>query len=222
MASIGEQIISARKARNMTQETLAKLMFVSRPTISRWETDSVTPNAQALQRLSEVLGVRFVIGDAEAMQDQAQPSEDLGSASQVSKGESLAFDDRRGALQVLEGESLASEAEPGVSGEVESLPEGGAEAAEAPASERRRPLRRRWALLACAVGHRDGSSVPVFARSSEGFRRKFWSVSGTREPSPCPLLPSPVTLCVLFPSCARAAFMLYSICREAGAHNARG
>jgi hypothetical protein len=116
-----------------------------------------------------VLGVRFVIGDAEAMQDQAQPSEDLGSASQVPKGE-----------------SLASEAEPGVSGEVESLPEGGAEAAEAPASERRRPLRRRWALLACAVGHRDGSSVPVFARSSEGFRRKFWSVSGTREPSPCP------------------------------------
>ena len=79
MASIGEQIISARKARNMTQETLAKLMFVSRPTVSRWETDSVTPNAQALQRLSEVLGVRFVIGDAEAMQDQAQPSEDLGS-----------------------------------------------------------------------------------------------------------------------------------------------
>ena len=59
MASIGEQIISARKARNMTQETLAKLMFVSRPTVSRWETDSVTPNAQALQRLSEVLGVRF-------------------------------------------------------------------------------------------------------------------------------------------------------------------
>jgi transcriptional regulator with XRE-family HTH domain len=39
-------------------------MFVSQPTVSRWETDSVTPNAQALQRLSEVLGVRFVIGDA--------------------------------------------------------------------------------------------------------------------------------------------------------------
>ena len=135
----------------MTQETLAKLMFVSRPTVSRWEMDSVTPNAQALQWLSEVLGVRFVIGDAEAMQDQAQPSEDLGSASQVPKGESLASDDRRGALQVLEGESLASEAEPGVSGEEESLPEGGAEAAEAPASERRRPLRRRLALLACAV-----------------------------------------------------------------------
>ena len=71
-------------------------------------------------------------------------SQDLGSASQVPKGE-----------------SLASEAEPGVSGELESLLEGG-------------------------VGHRDGSSVPVFARSSEGFRRKLWSVSGTREPSPCP------------------------------------
>ena len=31
-----------------------------------------------------------------------------------------------------------------------------------------------------------------------------------------------VALCAIFPSCASASFMLYSVYREAGAHNARG
>ena len=31
-----------------------------------------------------------------------------------------------------------------------------------------------------------------------------------------------VALCAIFPSCASASFMLYSVYREAGGHNARG
>ena len=43
MASIGEQIIAARKAKGMTQDALAQALDVSRTTVSNWEIGRRTP-----------------------------------------------------------------------------------------------------------------------------------------------------------------------------------
>lgn len=59
MASIGEQIISARKAKGMTQEDIANALNVSRAAVSQWERDRRMPDAGMLLRLSAVLDYSF-------------------------------------------------------------------------------------------------------------------------------------------------------------------
>lgn len=47
MASIGEQIVAARKAKGMTQDALAEKMNMSRQGISHWETGRTMPDAES-------------------------------------------------------------------------------------------------------------------------------------------------------------------------------
>lgn len=82
--SFGSNIGYLRKKKGITQEELAERMYVSRQTISRWETDSVYPDVETVIRLCEILECdmeTLVRGDASTekepapMQEQDQEQE---------------------------------------------------------------------------------------------------------------------------------------------------
>ena len=82
--SFGSNIGYLRKKQGITQEELAERMYVSRQTISRWETDSVYPDVETVIKLCEILECdmeTLVRGDASAekvpapMQGQEQEHE---------------------------------------------------------------------------------------------------------------------------------------------------
>lgn len=62
---IGKRIRQYRKDADMTQETLARLLGVSRPTISSWEIDRTEPSMEDVQKIAEAIGctVSDIIGD---------------------------------------------------------------------------------------------------------------------------------------------------------------
>lgn len=57
MKPLGEKLWRLREARGLTQEALAEALGVSRQTVSNWENDKATPDAEKLQKLCETLGV---------------------------------------------------------------------------------------------------------------------------------------------------------------------
>lgn len=59
MQNIGEQIRNARKAKNMTQDTLAEILNVTRSSVANWELGRRQPDIDMMRRISEVLGVHF-------------------------------------------------------------------------------------------------------------------------------------------------------------------
>ena len=59
MSTFRAQLIAARKAKGYTQEKLAELMNVSRPTISHWENGRALPDLELLGQLSQVLEYDF-------------------------------------------------------------------------------------------------------------------------------------------------------------------
>ena len=65
--SFGENLSYLRKKSKITQEELADKMFVTRQTVSRWETDSALPDVETLIKLCDILGCNMdvlVRGDA--------------------------------------------------------------------------------------------------------------------------------------------------------------
>ena len=59
--SLGYQIKKARQLRHFTQDKLAKIMNVSRLSISHWEHDIHFPTGEHLLNLSIVLDYEFII-----------------------------------------------------------------------------------------------------------------------------------------------------------------
>lgn len=59
MATIGEQIREARKAKGMTQEVLAMQLNLTRQAVSHWEAGRTMPDAEMLLRLSGLLDRQF-------------------------------------------------------------------------------------------------------------------------------------------------------------------
>ena len=57
MQPFNEQLIAARKAKDMTQEALAQAVSVARQTVSNWERGRNLPDVETAQRLSDILGV---------------------------------------------------------------------------------------------------------------------------------------------------------------------
>lgn len=55
--TIGERLKQLRKARKMTQQQLADLINVAKPTISLWESGQRTPGRESLELLSTALNV---------------------------------------------------------------------------------------------------------------------------------------------------------------------
>jgi len=60
MKTLGEKLVAARNALNMTQNQLAQRINVARPTISNWENDRSQPDFESLRALSEVLHCDFL------------------------------------------------------------------------------------------------------------------------------------------------------------------
>ena len=113
MASIGEQIREARKAKGITQDALAEAMNVSRQAVSHWETNRTMPDAETLIRLSKVLEHSFEAAGAEqpAAEASGDQHEDAGQpapVSSVSEGPAGAVKPpRRKALYIIGAAALA-------------------------------------------------------------------------------------------------------------------
>ncbi len=54
---IGETILKFRKQKGISQEELAEKMYVTRQTVSQWETNQTLPTIENLVRLKEIFGV---------------------------------------------------------------------------------------------------------------------------------------------------------------------
>ena len=70
---ISNQIKNRRTAAGISQEELAERIFISRQTLSNWETGKTYPDINSLLRLSEVFHVsldELVKGDIKAMEEQ--------------------------------------------------------------------------------------------------------------------------------------------------------
>lgn len=57
MTDIGNKIKNLRNSQGLTQQQLAKKMFVSNRTVSHWENNTRTPNPEALTKLAKLLNV---------------------------------------------------------------------------------------------------------------------------------------------------------------------
>ena len=55
--TLGSRIAELRKAKNLTQEELAKLVGVSSQAVSKWEKDRTCPDITLLPQLAKLLGV---------------------------------------------------------------------------------------------------------------------------------------------------------------------
>ena len=54
---IGNKLNQLRKLSGMTQEQLAEKLNVSRQTISKWETDSTSPDLESIVRVCKIFHV---------------------------------------------------------------------------------------------------------------------------------------------------------------------
>ena len=91
---LGENIAALRTKANLSQQTLADAIFVTRQTISKWEKNLSVPDADALVRLADALDVSVQTllgqpGDAPA----AQPSDIAAALSRIN--DQLAIQNRR-------------------------------------------------------------------------------------------------------------------------------
>jgi DNA-binding XRE family transcriptional regulator len=71
---LGKQIKQHREARGLSQDDLARKIYVSRQTISNWETDRTCPDIQSLLLMSTLFDVTIddmVRGDIEMIQKKA-------------------------------------------------------------------------------------------------------------------------------------------------------
>ena len=79
--SFGENVGFYRKRMNITQEDLAEQLFVSRQTVSRWETDSTFPDVETIVKLCDIFECSMdtlVRGNAET---EELPKEENGDIS---------------------------------------------------------------------------------------------------------------------------------------------
>lgn len=95
---LASRIKEQRALLGLSQEDLAERIFVSRQTISNWETDKTYPDVQSLLLLSNLFGVSIdslIKGDVEEMKavlsDQAKKMNNLSVIMLVSVGLTLAW-----------------------------------------------------------------------------------------------------------------------------------
>ena len=88
--SFGKNLCYYRKQINITQEELAERLFVTRQTVSRWETDSVFPDVETIIKLCDMFDCSMdtlVRGDAENdINNEKENSEDTEENTWRSSG----------------------------------------------------------------------------------------------------------------------------------------
>lgn len=57
LTKFGDKIYNLRKQKNITQEEFGDMVGVSRQTVSQWEANVMSPKADKLQKICEVLNV---------------------------------------------------------------------------------------------------------------------------------------------------------------------
>lgn len=75
---LGKHIKKLRSEKNLSQDDLSQLIFVSRQTISNWENDKSYPDVHSLVLLSKVLDVsvdKLLKGDIEKMKEKINQSD---------------------------------------------------------------------------------------------------------------------------------------------------
>jgi transcriptional regulator with XRE-family HTH domain len=79
--AFSENLRTARKVKNLSQEQLAELLSVSRQAISKWELDDGYPETEKLMQLAEILGVTldYLLLD--------RPDTKAGAADHVPQGD---------------------------------------------------------------------------------------------------------------------------------------
>lgn len=55
--TIGDRIRFLRERNDLTRTALAKLVYVDRRTVSRWENGEIFPRSGDIKRISEIFGV---------------------------------------------------------------------------------------------------------------------------------------------------------------------
>ena len=54
---LGKKVASLRKKNNLTQESLAEKIGVTRQTISKWESNLSSPDIQSCKAMADVFGI---------------------------------------------------------------------------------------------------------------------------------------------------------------------
>ena len=95
MPTFAEKLHEVRKARDFTQDQLAKEMNVSRQTISHWENGRAVPDIDTIRHLSQVLDHNFLaveetrpVPEAEGMTEETQPAPEAAEISAQPEEES--------------------------------------------------------------------------------------------------------------------------------------
>lgn len=91
MRDIGKNIKALREKKGMTQEALAEALFVTRQTVSNYETGRSRPDLDMLVKIADVLGadVNQVLYGLPAEQDRLRVARRLGIACLILLGISL-------------------------------------------------------------------------------------------------------------------------------------
>lgn len=73
--ALGERIRDARKAKHLSQEELAKQLFISRSALAKWETGQSMPDIRMLKQLADVLDVslEYLTSDDAVRPDPSAP-----------------------------------------------------------------------------------------------------------------------------------------------------
>ena len=77
MKTLGKMLCEARIAQQMTQETLANHLNVSRTTVSNWEIDEAQLDFYTLRRISDLLHYDFFAVDRNTAANQEQKARKL-------------------------------------------------------------------------------------------------------------------------------------------------
>lgn len=83
---LGDKLLSLRKEKNITQETVAEIIGVTRQTISNWELNQTAPDLEQAKKISELYNISL----DELIENNNKQEIEKNSKSDLSNTEKLA------------------------------------------------------------------------------------------------------------------------------------
>ena len=110
--TLGERIQQLRKEKRLTQASLASNIGVSLAQLTRYETQGVQPNAEALKRLAMVFGISIdFLVNGDAVQKAENALTDAKLLSLFKQVETLEDEDRKTIFKLIEAFSIKKQLE---------------------------------------------------------------------------------------------------------------